>query len=84
MIALNVEPVSEDDCREFIYTLTKEKEEAEITPSQFGVAEIKLLDNGWVKLTRHDTGIECFPPNRVVALELDPFPRVVSDRPSDG
>jgi hypothetical protein len=84
MIVTNVERLNEDDAERFVYKLT-DNDGAEVGINHFGVAEILLLDNGWVKVKRHDTGEECFPPYRVVALEIDPMgPRAVPERTSDG
>ncbi len=83
MIVKNVERLSEDDAERFVYKLTN-NDGAEMGVNHFGVAEILLLDNGWVKVTRHDTGAECFPPHRVITLELDPIIHAVTDRPSHG
>ena len=68
MIVTNVERLHEDDAERFVYKLTKD-DDAEVGLNHFGVHEIRLLDNGWVKVIRHDGGAECFPPHRVVALE---------------
>ena len=81
LIVTNVEKLHEDDAERFVYKLT-DNDGAEVGINHFGVAVIELLDNGWVKVTRHDTGAECFPPYRVVALELSPIIHAVSDRPS--
>jgi hypothetical protein len=83
MIVFNVEKLNEDDAERFVYKLT-DNDGAEVGINHFGVAEILLLENGWVKVTRHDTGYECFPPNRVVALENGPIIHAVTDRPSYG
>lgn len=69
MIVHNVERVSDDDAERFVYKTTKNDDE-EVGRNHFGVSEIDLLDNGWVEVTRHDRGIECFPPQRVVSLEF--------------
>ena len=68
MIVHNVERIDNHDAERFVYKLTKDDDE-EVGANHFGVDEILLLDNGWVKVTRHDSGTECFPPNRVVSLE---------------
>jgi hypothetical protein len=83
MVVFNVEILSDDDAEKFVYKLT-DNDGAEMGFNHFGVAEILLLDNGWVKVTRHDTGTECFPPSRVVALENGPTIHAVADRPSYG
>ena len=80
MIVKNEE--TPEDGRTFVYTATKKDDDA--PPHHFLTAEIRLLDNGWVMVTRHDTGSECFPPSRVIALEIDPIIHAVSDRPSHG
>jgi hypothetical protein len=68
MIVHNVEMIDEHDAERFVYKLTNDDNE-EVGANHFGVAEIFLLANGWVKVCRHDGGTECFPPNRVVSLE---------------
>jgi hypothetical protein len=83
MVVLNVERETLEEAARFVYKLT-DNDGAETGVNHFGVAEIKLLDNGWVKVTRHDTGVECFPPSRAVTLELGPVIHAVSDRPSHG
>ena len=83
MIVFNVEKVDDDDAERFVYKTTKD-DNAEVGVNHFGVSEIKLLDNGWVKVTRHDTGVECFPPNRVITLESNLTIHAVTDRPSYG
>lgn len=82
LIVKNVERESLQEAAQFIYKLASEEEEA--GTNDFCVSNIDLLDNGWVEVTRHDTGIECFPPWRVVALEFGPTLQVVPDRVSDG
>ena len=83
MIVMNVEKEHSDEAERFVYKLTDSNGD-EMGFNHFGVAGIRLLDNGWVEVTRHDTGIECFPPSRVVTLERDPVIYAVSDRPSHG
>lgn len=83
MIVKNVEILNEDAAERFVYKLT-DNEEAEVGVNHFGVAQILLLDNGWVKVTRHDTGVECFPPSRIVTLENGPAIYAVPDRASHG
>lgn len=83
MIVHNVERESLTEAARFIYRLTKDDDE-EVGANHFGASQIKLLENGWVKVTRHDTGIECFPPSRVVALESSPIIHAVPDRESHG
>ena len=83
MIVHNVERESLQESPRFIYKLTAD-DKSEMGANHFSAAEILLLDNGWVKVTRHDTGAECFPPSRVVTLELTPVIHAVTDRPSHG
>ena len=68
LIVHNVERESLEESPRFIYVLTNNDDE-ERGANHFNVAEILLLDNGWVKVADHDGGSECFPPNRVVVLE---------------
>ena len=82
MIVTNIERESLEEAARFIYNVTAE--DTDTPPSQFCVAEIQLLDNGWVHVTRHDTGVECFPPSRVVTLEILPSIYAVPDRPAHG
>ena len=56
------------DAERFVYVLSADENE-ERGNNYFNVAEIKLLDSGWVLVRRHDGGVECFPPSRVVDLE---------------
>jgi len=86
MIVINVERETLQEAPRFIYnmTTTTRHEGDELEANHFDVALIELLDNGWAKVTRHDTGIECFPPSRIVTLELNPVIHAVTDRPSNG
>jgi hypothetical protein len=68
MIVTNVERETLQEAARYIYNVTDD-EESEAQANHFCVSEINLLDNGWVKVTRHDTGVECFPPSRIVTLE---------------
>lgn len=68
MIVNNVERESLTEAARFIYNLTA-KDTEDTRTNHFNVAEILLLDNGWVKVATHDGGSECFPPHRVVVLE---------------
>lgn len=68
MIVKNVEMESLEESPKYIYNVTSEDKEDERN-NHFNVAEILLLDNGWVKVATHDGGSECFPPWRVIILE---------------
>ena len=68
MIVKNVEMESLQESPKYIYNVTTEDKEDERN-NHFNVAEIKLLDSGWVKIATHDGGTECFPPQRVIILE---------------
>ena len=83
MVVINVEKEHPEEAARFVYNLT-DKGEEESAVNHFGVVGIRLLDNGWVEVTNHDTSIECFPSSRVVALERDPVIYAVTDRPSHG
>jgi hypothetical protein len=84
MVVHNVERIDNHDAERFVYKLTKD-DSAEIGSNEFGVSKIKLLDNGWVWVTHHNDGVECFPPNRVVDLEAShDFDTYDHDEAADG